>query len=83
MDSDTQRFLTDHLGLVDFRLRPIEKGGSDRVFSRVLLADGRTFVFMHYGTEVEENGYWTEINRFLNELNIPVPLIIAFDQRQR
>ena len=83
MNSDTQRFLNDHLGLVDFRLRPIEKGGSDRVFSRVLLGDGRTFVFMHYGTEVEENAYWTEINRFLNDLNIPVPLIIAFDHRQR
>jgi len=83
MNGDTQRFLNDHLGLVDFRLRPIEKGGSDRVFSRVLLGDGRTFVFMHFGTEVEENAYWTEINRFLNDLNIPVPLIIAFDHRQR
>ena len=82
MNEDIQKFLNDHLGLVEFRLKPIEKGGSDRIFSRVLLRDGRSFIFMHYGTEVEENGYWTEINRFLNNLNVPVPLIIAFDYRQ-
>jgi len=83
MNKNTQIFLNDHLGIVEFRLRPIEKGGSDRTFSRVLLKDGRSFIFMAYGNEVEENAYWTEINRFLNDLNIPVPRIIAYDQRQR
>ncbi|MEE9912906.1 MAG: phosphotransferase [Deltaproteobacteria bacterium] len=83
MNDDIQKFLNDHLGLVEFRLKPIEKGGSDRIFSRLLQSNGKSFIFMHYGTEVEENTYWTEINRFLNDLNIPVPRIIAYDQRQR
>src|SRR5512145_151810 len=83
MNDDIQKFLNDHLGLVEFRLKPIEKGGSDRIFSRLLQSNGKSFIFMHYGTEVAENAYWTEINRFLNDLNIPVPRIIAYDQRQR
>lgn len=83
MNKETQKFLNNHLGLIEFRLRPIEKGGSDRTFSRVLLKDGRSFIFMAYGNEVEENAYWTDINRFLNNLNVPVPRIVAFDQQQR
>jgi aminoglycoside/choline kinase family phosphotransferase len=78
-----RKFLEDHLGTAEFRLKPIEKGGSDRSFYRVFLTDGRSFIFMRYGTEVEENAYWAQINRFLNELGLPVPLIIAYDYRQR
>jgi len=49
----------------------------------VLLKDGRNFIFMAYGVETQENAYWVEINRFLNELRVPVPRIIAFDQNLR
>lgn len=83
MSKETQKFLTNHLGLVEFRLKAIEKGGSDRTFSRVQLKDGRSFIFMAYGNEVAENAYWTGINRFLTDLNVPVPRIIAYDQEQR
>ncbi|MFO7569543.1 MAG: phosphotransferase [Smithellaceae bacterium] len=78
-----RNFLTDHLGIAECRVKPIEKGGSDRHFFRVMLMDGRSFIFMRYGTDVEENAYWAEINRFLTELDLPVPKIIAYDYRQR
>ncbi|HQL00670.1 MAG TPA: phosphotransferase [Smithellaceae bacterium] len=81
--SEIRTFLNQHLGHVDYRLVPIEKGGSDRHFFRVILMDARSFIFMRYGTEVEENAYWTAINRFLNDLHLPVPLIIAFDAGKR
>ena len=37
---------------------------------------------MHYGTEVEENDHWANINKFLAGLHISVPQIIAQDIRQ-
>ena len=83
MDKKIESFLSDHLGFVEFRLRPIDKGGSDRTYSRVLLKDGRNFIFMAYGVETQENAYWVELNRFLHELRVPVPRIIAFDQNRR
>ena len=83
MNHEQRKFLNDHLGFVEFRLKPIQRGGSDRSFSRIFLTDGRSFIFMHYGTEVEENAYWAEIDRFLNDLGLPVPKIIAYDFRQR
>jgi hypothetical protein len=49
-----------------------------------MLPEGpETFIFMQYGTEVEENAYWVGINRFLSDLGLPVPHIIAYDSRQR
>ncbi|PKN86100.1 MAG: hypothetical protein CVU51_07735 [Deltaproteobacteria bacterium HGW-Deltaproteobacteria-1] len=83
MNRQIRAFLNHHLGVVDFQYDSIKKGGSDRSFYRVLLPDGKTFIFMNYGNEVEENAYWAGINRFLTNINFPVPLIIAFDYRQR
>lgn len=82
MNKDIRKFLNDHLSVLDFQYDPINKGGSDRRFYRVIIPDQQTFILMQYGTEVEENAYWAEINRFLTELSIPVPRIIAFDVRQ-
>jgi len=83
MNKDVRAFLNDHLSVLDFQYDPINKGGSDRFFYRVRLPDAQTFIFMQYGTEVEENAYWAEINRFLHELSIPAPRIIAHDYRLR
>ncbi|PKN09371.1 MAG: hypothetical protein CVU70_03640 [Deltaproteobacteria bacterium HGW-Deltaproteobacteria-5] len=83
MNQQIRTFLNHHLGVVDFQYESIKKGGSDRSFYRVLLPDGKTFIFMNYGNEVEENAHWAEINRFMSNMNVPVPLIIAFDYRQR
>jgi len=59
MNKDIRKFLNDHLSMVDIQYNPIKKGGSDRNFYRVRLPSGSTFIFMEYGTEVEENAYWT------------------------
>ena len=83
MNKEIRKFLNDHLGVVDFQYDPIKKGGSDRSFYRVRQPDGPSFIFMEYGNEIEENAYWVEINRFMTDINIPVPVIIAFDYRQR
>jgi aminoglycoside/choline kinase family phosphotransferase len=76
-------FLSDTLGsTASFKIIPIKKGGSDRSFFRVCLPDNSSFIFMHYGTDIEENYYWADINEFLAGLEISVPRIIAQDLRQ-
>jgi aminoglycoside/choline kinase family phosphotransferase len=82
MNTEIRAFLNDHLSALDFRYDPIHKGGSDRSFYRVRLPNGQTFIFMQYGTDVEENAYWADINRFLFDLGIPTPHIIAYDSRR-
>ena len=79
MQKEIQKFLTEHLGKVDFNLEPIKKGGSDREFFRVTLPHGDSFVFMHYGDEVAENVHWTGINKFMASLGMNVPQIIIQD----
>jgi len=79
MNKEIQKFFKNHLGAVDVEFAPIKKGGSDRGFFRVLLPDKTSFIFMHYGNEVEENAYWVGINKFLVGLDISVPKIIAQD----
>ncbi len=83
MNRDIRQFVSHHLGTAEIQYDPILKGGSDRTFYRVRVPSGATFIFMEYGTEVEENAYWAEINRFMTEIGIPVPRIIAYDSRRR
>jgi aminoglycoside/choline kinase family phosphotransferase len=82
MEKEIQKFLNDHLGAVDIEFAPIKKGGSDRSFFRVCLPDKTSFIFMHYGTEVEENVYWVGINKFLAGFDISVPQIVTQDIKQ-
>jgi aminoglycoside/choline kinase family phosphotransferase len=79
MQKESQKFLTEHLGKADFTLEPIKKGGSDRQFFRVTLPHQDSFIFMHYGDEVEENAHWAAINKFMSSLGMNVPKIIAQD----
>jgi N-acetylmuramate 1-kinase len=81
--TEMQKFLDSNLGTNIYELVPIKKGGSDRSFSRILLPDQSSFIFMHYGTDVEENAYWADINKFLAGLDISVPDIIARDLQLR
>ncbi|MEN6620222.1 MAG: phosphotransferase [Smithella sp.] len=81
MDKEINQFLISHLGTSNFDLLPIKKGGSDRSFLRVLLPDQASFIFMYYGTDVEENSHWIDINNFLNGIGVCVPQIIAQDTR--
>jgi aminoglycoside/choline kinase family phosphotransferase len=83
MNKDIQKFLSDNLdSTASFEIIPIKKGGSDRSFFRVCLPDKSSFIFMRYGTEVEENSYWAGINKFLAGLEISVPQIVAQDVQQ-
>lgn len=79
MHKEIQKYLTEYFGHADFKLEPIKNGGSDRQFFRVTLPYKDSFIFMHYGDEVEENAYWADINIFLSGLDIAVPQIIAQD----
>jgi N-acetylmuramate 1-kinase len=79
MHKEIQKFLTEHLGNADFKFDPIKKGGSDREYFRVSLLNKTSFIFMHYGDEVEENAHWININRFMASLGIFVPRIVARD----
>lgn len=82
MNKEIQKILSDHLNAKDFELVPIKKGGSDRSFFRVCLPDKTSFIFMHYGNEVEENAHWVDIDKFLARLDIAVPRLIAQDALQ-
>jgi len=79
MHKEIQKYLTEYFGHADFKLEPIKKGGSDRQFFRVTLPHKDSFIFMHYGDEVEENAHWININRFMASLKINVPKIIVQD----
>lgn len=81
MDKEIHEFLTANLGITSWQMLPIKKGGSDRSFFRVLLPDQASFIFMHYGTDVDENSYWLDINFFLKDIGVCVPQIIAQDTR--
>ncbi len=74
-----KKFLEANLKTTSWEMIPIKKGGSDRSFFRVYLPDKTSFIFMRYGTEVEENFYWAGINEFLAGLEISVPKILAQD----
>ena len=79
MNKGIQKFLNDHLDAVDVEFAPIKKGGSDRQFFKVTLPHKDSFIFMHYGDEVEENAHWAGINKFMSSLGMNVPRIIAQD----
>jgi len=79
---EAKKFLENNLKVKSWEMIPLEKGGSDRSFFRVCLPDKSSFIFMHYGTDIEENSHWAGINEFLSCINIYVPRIIAQDLRQ-
>lgn len=82
IDKKIKEFIAANLKATSWEMTPIKKGGSDRSFLRVCLPDKSSFIFMHYGTDIEENSYWAGINKFLAGLEISVPRIIAQDLRQ-
>lgn len=63
---------------VSVRLVPIARGGSERVFFR-LFWDETTVIFIHFNPERQENNYHVPIARFLDNIGIPVPAIIAYE----
>ncbi|PYJ51146.1 MAG: hypothetical protein DME87_04315 [Verrucomicrobia bacterium] len=67
------------LDVDQIRIRPIEKGGSDRKFYRIRCSPEQTLILVKYNLEREENRHYVQIARFLDERGIRVPKIYFDD----
>ena len=67
------------LDVTDIKIRPIEKGGSDRKFYRIRCSENQTLILVKYNLEREENRHYVEIAKFLDEHGIRVPKIYFHD----
>jgi aminoglycoside/choline kinase family phosphotransferase len=68
------RLDVDHI-----KIRPIEKGGSDRKFYRIQCSADQTLILVKYNLEREENRHYVQIAQFLTKNNIRVPEIYFHD----
>src|SRR2546430_7550404 len=67
------------LDVDQIRIRPIEKGGSDRKFYRIRCSPEQTLILVKYNLERDENRHYVQIARFLDERGIRVPKIYFHD----
>jgi N-acetylmuramate 1-kinase len=67
------------LDVADIKIRPIEKGGSDRKFYRIRCSANQTLILVKYNLEREENRHYVEIANFLDAHGIRVPKIYFHD----
>lgn len=67
------------LDVADIRIRPIEKGGSDRKFYRIRCSANQTLILVKYNLEREENRHYVQIAKFLDAHGIRVPKIYFYD----
>jgi aminoglycoside/choline kinase family phosphotransferase len=63
----------------DIKIRPIEKGGSDRKFYRIRCSPNQPLILVKYNLEREENRHYVEIAKFLDGHGIRVPKIYFHD----
>jgi hypothetical protein len=71
-----------HFPLLDVtgvKIRPIEKGGSDRKFYRIRCSANQTLILVKYNLEREENRHYVEIAKFLETHGIRGPKIYFHD----
>ena len=68
------RLDVDHI-----RIRPIEKGGSDRKFYRIHCSADQRLILVKYNLEREENRHYVQIAQFLDGHGIRVPKIYFHD----
>ncbi|MEA3187886.1 MAG: N-acetylmuramate 1-kinase [Chthoniobacter sp.] len=61
-------------------ITPVEKGGSDRKYYRVAVAEERSLILVKYGKDRTENSNYVAIARFLSRLGIRVPEIYFHDE---
>lgn len=64
------------------KIRPIEKGGSDRKFYRVRCSPEQTLILVKYNLEREENRHYVAIAHFLAEHGIRAPKIYYHDAEE-
>jgi len=67
------------LDVTDIKIRPIEKGGSDRKFYRIRCSENQTLILVKYNLEREENQHYVDIAKFLDVHGIRVPKIYFHD----
>jgi aminoglycoside/choline kinase family phosphotransferase len=67
------------LDVTDVKIRPIEKGGSDRKFYRIRYSPDQTLVLVKYNLEREENRHYVEIAKFLEAHGLRAPKIYFHD----
>jgi aminoglycoside/choline kinase family phosphotransferase len=67
------------LDVGQIRIKPIEKGGSDRKFYRIRCSEEQTLILVKYNLEREENRHYVPIAKFLEEHGIRVPKIYFHD----
>jgi N-acetylmuramate 1-kinase len=67
------------LDVDQIKIRPIEKGGSDRKFYRIRCSPEQTLILVKYNLEREENRHYVQIGRFLDRHGIRVPKIYFHD----
>src|SRR6266487_3577173 len=67
------------LNLDEIKIRPIEKGGSDRKFYRIHSAADQALILVKYNLEREENRHYVQIAKFLDSHGIRVPKIYFHD----
>src|ERR1051326_4263019 len=63
----------------EVKIRPIEKGGSDRKFYRVRYSPEQTIILVKYNLDREENRHYVEIAEFLAAHRIRAPKIYFHD----
>jgi len=67
------------LEVADVKIRPIEKGGSDRKFYRIRCSQNQTLILVKYNLDREENRHYVEIAKFLEAHGIRAPKIYFHD----
>ncbi len=67
------------LDVADIKIRPIEKGGSDRKFYRIRCSPNHKLILVKYNLEREENRHYVEIAKFLEAHGIRGPKIYFHD----
>jgi aminoglycoside/choline kinase family phosphotransferase len=67
------------LDVAEIKIRPIQKGGSDRKFYRVRCSPEQALILVKYNLEREENRHYVTIANFLSEHKIRVPEIYFHD----
>jgi N-acetylmuramate 1-kinase len=70
------------LDVADIKIRPIEKGGSDRKFYRIRCSANQVLILVKYNLEREENRHYVEIAKFLDAHGIRVPKIYFHDAEE-
>jgi hypothetical protein len=67
------------LDIDHIKIRPIEKGGSDRKFYRIQCSADQALILVKYNQEREENRHYVQIAQFLTKNGIRVPEIYSHD----